>query len=101
MTGFCQLLSSVSDPQSYYNAETNSSVEKRVFKYTSCGAWIKITEEYIQVGTIVEGSDAEFTADPLYFPFTVDEFFERLQECEDFAEGVWAEMEKDDDDEWD
>lgn len=101
MVGFEQLLESIVDLQEYYQTETNGGVEKGVFRYTSCGASIQIFPNRVIVGTIVEGCDAEFTANPLYFPFTVNEFFACLQECEDFAQEIWADMEEGDEEEWD
>ena len=47
----------------------------------------------IRIGTIVEGSDAEYTADNLMFPFDVSELEDSLAECEAFAEENFEEEE--------
>lgn len=69
-------------------------LNKYIFKFTSCGAWIKFDSEGIMVGTIVEGSDAEFSTrislenvdtDDAGAKLLKQRFFEALQECEDFA----------------
>jgi hypothetical protein len=77
-----------------------------VFKYTDCGAWIKFDAQGIMLGTIVEGSDAEFSQRVDLAGITLDEQGEKeirrrvmeiLQQCEDFAAEVWAGKEADTD----
>jgi hypothetical protein len=65
--------------------------ERSIYKYTACGAWIKWTDKKVLLGSIVEGSDAEITAPPLKFPFTMDEFEKTLQFVEDEADMLWHE----------
>lgn len=36
-------------------------IDRAVYKNTACGAWARFDSEGIQVGTIVEGSDAEYS----------------------------------------
>ncbi|MFZ9681385.1 MAG: hypothetical protein ACO3CL_08195 [Bacteroidia bacterium] len=38
-----------------------SDIDRALYKGTDCGAWIKFDADGILVGTIVEGSDAEFS----------------------------------------
>lgn len=81
-----------------------------IYKYTECGAWVQFltmkgtvngcdvtnyqnTPQWwtryvvgIRLGTIVEGSNAEFTGDPLYFPFDARQLSDAIQACEDFAD---------------
>ena len=45
----------------------------------------------IQLGSIVEGEDVEVNADPLYFPFTLDEYQETVKFVEDEVERIWSE----------
>lgn len=46
----------------YYGCRPEVSlIAKHVYKYTDCGAWIAFDSEGIKVGTIVEGSDAEYS----------------------------------------
>ena len=38
-----------------------SKIQRAVYKGTECGAWVQFDEKGIMVGSIVEGSDAEFS----------------------------------------
>ena len=77
------------------------SVNRAVYKNTDCGAWVAFDEAGIKVGTIVEGSDAEFSTrvdvtgldfDEPSATLLVERFRAAIQECEDFSSEVWAEM---------
>jgi len=64
-------------------------INRAVYKGTSCGAWVKFDEEGILVGTIVEGSDAEFSKRIQLSDnekLLCERFWAAIQECEDFAE---------------
>lgn len=41
--------------------EAEQRIDRAVYKGTDCGAWVKFDEQGIVVGSIVEGSDAEFS----------------------------------------
>lgn len=47
----------------------------------------------IELGTIVEGSDAEFQADPLLFPFEISEITEAVQYLEELTDDVFEDIE--------
>lgn len=73
---------------------TPAAVNRAVYKGTDCGAWCEFDEEGIKVGTIVEGSDAEFFTRVDLSGLDMDEpseavlterFRAAIQECEDFA----------------
>lgn len=49
----------------------------------------------VQVGSIVEGSDAEIDADPMYFPFPADEFDRMVEWVNDEACAAWDEAHPD------
>lgn len=73
------------------------SIKKALFKGTDCGAFVHFDELGVVVGTIVEGSDAEYSKRIL---FDLDDkesflkcFWDTVQKCEDFAEAEWAECE--------
>ncbi len=52
------LLETIAD---LYDCEPSPSlISKMVYKYTYCGAYIHFDEKGIIVGTIIEGSDAEY-----------------------------------------
>lgn len=45
----------------HYNCEAKEeAINRQVYKNTACGAWIKFDSKGIKVGSIVEGSEAEF-----------------------------------------
>ncbi len=45
---------------------TVEQISRSVFNATECGAWVKVNDDAsITFGSIVEGSDAEFTCDPI------------------------------------
>jgi len=66
-------------------------LERMIYKYTDCGAWIHWTDKTVQLGSIVEGSDYEVTATALEFPFEMEEFNDTLQWVEDEASEAWCE----------
>jgi hypothetical protein len=81
-------------------------IDRAVYKGTSCGAWVRFDEKGIAVGTIVEGSDAEFSKRIDLSGIDTDEageaelnrrFWAALQMCEDFADEVWADMDAESD----
>jgi hypothetical protein len=45
----------------------------------------------VQVGSIVEGSDAEFSGDLMFFPFTPEEFDRQVENINDEACAAWDE----------
>ena len=58
-----------------------SQLERDVYKYTDCGAWIKWSDNDMTIGSIVEGSDAEFSYS-FAFPTTteeIDAWFDELE----------------------
>ena len=70
-------------------------IGKAIFKGTVCGAWVRFDELGIMVGTIVEGSDAEYAERIDISGLDTDDDDERLlherfsaaiQRCEDFAD---------------
>lgn len=65
-------------------------IEKALYKGTQCGAWVKFDEHGVVVGTIVEGSDAEY-AERVGFVLEddaslVSNFWLAVERCERFAE---------------
>lgn len=65
-------------------------IERAIYKYTSCGAWVRFDEKGIIVGTIVEGSDAEYS-ERIDLPQDEDSeelckrFWKAVENCESFA----------------
>ena len=82
-----------------------SRIDKAIFKGTNCGAWVRFDELGIMVGTIVEGSDAEYSERIDISGLDTDDDNERLlherfsaamQRCEDFASEHFNQEEVDD-----
>ncbi len=75
-----------------------NTVQRLVYKNTSCGAWIDFeyaAEEnggsYLLVGSIVEGSDVDCQTQRLRLPTTSKNLELALQAVEEEAEEIWLE----------
>ena len=65
--------------------------EKRIYKATDCGAWIKLEENAITFGSIVEGSNYDVTPIQVKWPFAREEFWDALELVERAANRIWLE----------
>lgn len=80
-----------------FGEETMDQVTRNTYKYTDCGAWCKTAHDNqcevigLQVGSIVEGSDAETQVHTIKFPFEIGEFWNALDEVENEASVLWEE----------
>ena len=73
--------------------ELGSDVEhlkRDVYKYTACGAWIEWTDRTVTIGSIVEGSDAEFDR-TFEFPVYLSEIDNWFDELERLTDEAWQE----------
>lgn len=70
-------------------------LHRAIYKYTDCGAWISWDEKSVTIGSIVEGSDAEFSRTFL-FPFTKDEVDDWVAELEQLCDEAWHEANEED-----
>lgn len=61
-------INNIMDFAEYKGIEVKN-LRRDLYKYTDCGAWIEYDVRGITIGTITEGSDAEFSI-TLKFPFT-------------------------------
>ena len=86
------------DMLSHDLGENPDAWSKAIYKGTECGAWLRIVDATtINVGSIVEGSDAEFQT-TLEWPFTKDEFWEAVSEINRQAIDAWEEAHAEDPD---
>ena len=69
--------------------ETLENLQRNVYKYTACGAWVSEGEQGVFLGSIVEGSDQCTMTHNLQYPFTIDQFQDALQAVEDEADEIW------------
>ena len=65
-------------------------LERSVYKNTDCGAWISWDKNGIEIGSIVEGSDAEFD-NSFEFPFESKEVEDWIEELEYLTDEAWRE----------
>lgn len=77
--------------------QDEANLSKAVYKATACGAWVKLKDDGVEIGSIVEGSDAEVGPFFLKFPFSLQEWRDTISEVEDIADFEWqkAHLEKD------
>jgi hypothetical protein len=78
-------------------------IDRAIYKGTDCGAWVRFDEDGIMIGTIVEGSDAEYREriECTECEETLCEnFWEAIQRAEDFSAEEWrmVDDEEEDDD---
>lgn len=71
------------------NGTSEEALSRRVYKATDCGAWLAKTHDGVQVGSIVEGTDATTDTHDLQYPFTPAEFWTALEEVEAEASYIW------------
>ena len=77
-----------------YLKTTVDRLEHDVYTYTDCGAWITWTDESITIGSIVEGSDAEFSY-TLAFPFADTDYDYSMGCLEQLVDEAWHEANDD------
>ena len=74
---------------------TEGNLERAIYKGTNCGAWINWTCSKVNIGSIVEGSDAEFSRS-FEFPFDSSAVSNWLEELETLTTSAWNEANADD-----
>ena len=67
-----------------------------MYKYTECGAWITWDNKRVSVGSIVEGSSAEFS-NTFEFPFSICDFQSWVDELDILCDEAWHEANDDPD----
>jgi hypothetical protein len=72
------------------DSELINRMKKSLYKGTDCGAYLHFVDGGIVVGSIVEGSDAEFSRE-LTYPFSFQEWGWAVQEIENLASEAWEE----------
>lgn len=71
--------------------QCKAACEKRIYKYTDCGAWIEFHDWGISLGSIVEGCDFGTATYPLYYSdkFTEKDIQDRIDAIEAEADALW------------
>ena len=85
------LIATEADVLMWLSAESREQAERHLYKFTDCGAWILWHDDGIQLGSIVEGSDAEVITDSLRYPFTERQLQETIDYIEAEADMLWRE----------
>ena len=78
------------DDIAYIFGTTVKRLKHDVYKETNCGAWIEWDDETVTIGSIVEGSDAEFQK-TFRFPFKSIELDDWFEELENLTDEAWHE----------
>lgn len=89
------LIANLDELCEYRGAKDSWELEHDLYKYTDCGAWITLTNDTVSVGSIVEGSDAEFSKD-FNYPFDSDDFDNWIDELERLTDEAWREANDED-----
>lgn len=84
-----QIISNISDLAAAWGT-TPERIERDLYKYTECGAWISWTDTTITIGSIVEGSDAEFNR-TFCIPAELGTIDEWIDELEALCDEAWHE----------
>lgn len=88
------MIRNINDVAALYECDVEL-LNRCVYKYTDCGAWIEWDDSGIRLGSIVEGSDDGVGPFNLRFPFTKKAYWNTLQRIEDDAAAAWAEANDD------
>jgi len=65
-------------------------VEKRLFKATESGIAFSHKDDYVECVPYVEGFDEDLQSIIVYYPFTMDEFWEAVESADKIACHVWT-----------
>lgn len=79
---------------------TPEHLEKAIYKGTECGAWIRWDDDTVSIGSIVEGSDAEFD-ETFEFPVDPEDIEAWTDELECLCDEAWHEANDDENEEED
>ena len=89
------VITSEQDLKDYYSTD---DIGRMLFKYTDCGCCYLAKEEYVSVTGYAEGSgDAECQEHRLYFPFTIEEWNDAIEEADREGCELWEECNNEND----
>lgn len=83
-------LNNITDVAEKWLGVSVSDLEKSLYKGTACGAWINWDDSKVSIGSIVEGSDAEFD-ETFLFPVESEALDDWLDELENLTDEAWKE----------
>lgn len=76
---------------------TPERIGRTLYKNTECGAWIAWTDTTVTIGSIVEGSDAEFDQ-TFRFPVDLRDIEAWIDDLEALVDEAWREANGDEED---
>ena len=88
-------INNINDFCKYFGSDSPRRLEHDIYKYTDCGAWIKWDDKSVTIGSIVEGSDAEFDK-KFSFPVESKDIDDWLDELNELTDEAWHEANDDD-----
>ena len=84
-----KIILSESDLLEVYEADTQSSVERCLFKYTESGVGIGWEEDGIVLTGCIEGADYDGPSRKLEYPFTLKNYYDTLDEIDEQSCQLW------------
>ena len=84
------IIRKIEDFAIFFGSVSVDRLERDVYKYTNCGAWINWDEKSFTIGSIVEGSDAEFDK-TFEYPVESEAVDAWLDELDRLTDEAWHE----------
>ena len=75
------------------------SLKRAIYRGTECGAWIEWNTEKVVIGSIVEGSEAEFSEE-FRFPFDSKKYDDWIEELEALCDQAWWDANGEEEEVW-
>lgn len=94
------VINSIKDIVAQKGLQNEEQLHRYVFQFTGCGAWISWDDKSVTIGSIVEGSDAEFS-ESFCFPVESDTIDDWVRELDRLCDEAWHEANETEDDGWD
>jgi hypothetical protein len=85
-----RMISSETEFLDAFDCDARKEMGQMIYGETECGAWIEFDDNGFSIGSIVEGSDAEFS-ETFTYPFQSDTFFDYVDTLERQVEEAFRE----------
>ena len=83
------VIKDIEDLCEYFGSDVRH-IERDIYKCTACGAWIEWDNYTVTIGSIVEGSEAEFSK-TFRFQFSSADLDSWLDELDELTDEAWHE----------
>ena len=91
------VLNNIHDVAKWYGVGDPDRLPKAIYKGTECGAWSQWDTATVTIGSIVEGSDAEFS-ETFTFPVSSETIEDWMEELEGLCDEAWREANEEEED---